>query len=279
MVEAPSPPYIPAEHQGGHQAVIKRIVLHSTVSDTYCGGARAIASYFQNPTYVSSAHYAVDPCEVIQMVYDNTVAWHDGTNNNSIGIEMCEHPSQDIGRWSSDEHQDMLERTADLTRQLCLAYGVPLRRINADQIRAGEEGICGHDDMSAAYPENSSHWDPGAFPWDQFMNLVRDGAPEEEDDMPSAEDVWRHKVWGGPEKSNVPAGDRLAWIDGLVNDNTQMLRELKASVSGLSAAVAALSDDSGLSAERVEQIVRDAVKQNIEISGDVQISGSEEQQS
>lgn len=197
MVEPPSPPYIPAEHQGGYQDTILRIVLHGTVSKTYCGGARDIASYFQNPTYVSSCHYVVDPCEEIQCVYDNTIAWHDGTNNNSIGVEMCDPVEGPLSRWDDDPHQQMLVRTATLVRQLCQVYGVPMRWINPEQIRAGEKGVCTHDDMSKAYPQNSDHWDPGAWPADQFMRLVHeestaDDQPPEEADMGSVPQTLPH---------------------------------------------------------------------------------------
>lgn len=188
MTAPPSPEYIPAKHQGGRQDVIKRIVIHGTVSRTYCGGAKAIARYFQNPTYVSSAHYVVDPCEEYQCVYDHTIAWHDGTNTNSIGVEMCDPVEGSITRWDGGPHQKMLIRTANLVRQLCLAYDIPMRHLTPAQIRAGEKGICGHVDMRDAFPGSTSHWDPGAFPWARFLSLVR----EEDDDMPlSKEDVAR----------------------------------------------------------------------------------------
>lgn len=179
MPEAPSPPYIPAKYQGGHQSVIRRVVIHGTVSKTYCGGALAIARYFQDPDYVSSAHYVVDPCEEYQCVYDHVVAWHDGTNFESIGIELCDLVGDSEGkplplaRWSDDPHTRMLRRAAALVRQLCLAYDIPMRRLTPEQIRRGEKGICGHNDMRLAFPGSTSHWDPGQFPWDRFLQLVK----------------------------------------------------------------------------------------------------------
>jgi len=187
MTAPPSPEYIPAKYQGGRQDVIERVVIHGTVSRTYCGGARAVANYFQNPTYVSSAHYVVDPCEEYQCVYDHTIAWHDGTNTNSIGVELCDPVEGLLSRWDDEDHQLMLARAAALVRQLCLAYDIPMRYLTIAQIRAGEKGICGHNDMRIAFPGSTSHWDPGAFPWDRFISLVN-----EEDDMPlSKEDVER----------------------------------------------------------------------------------------
>lgn len=261
MVEPPSPPYIPAKHHGGNQATLKRIVLHSTVSDTYRGAARDIARYFQNPSYVSSAHYAVDPGEVIQMVYDHTIAWHDGTNEQSIGIEMCEHPSRDVGRWNTDEHQALLARTASLVRQLCLAYEIPLRRITADQIRAGESGICGHDDMAEAYPSRTSHWDPGAFPWNEFMALV-DGAPiTEEDDMRMTDPV---PVPSQAEQGTVGYAlhNLLYGVDGKRRDGdiASALRHIQWRVDSMPALIA---KQGGVSADELAEALRPVIAETV----------------
>lgn len=54
--------------------------------------------------------------------------------------------------------------------------GIPLVKISAADMRAGARGICGHADVSAAFRE-SDHTDPGNnFPWDVFMQLVREEA-------------------------------------------------------------------------------------------------------
>jgi hypothetical protein len=41
------------------------------------------------------------------MVGDHTVAFHCGYNQDSIGIEMCDMPSQDKTRWDDQPHRDM----------------------------------------------------------------------------------------------------------------------------------------------------------------------------
>lgn len=178
MPAPPSPPYIPAKYHGGHQSTITRIVLHGTVSPCEPGGAHAVARYFQHPAYESSAHYVVDPTAEFQCVYDHTIAWHDGTNTNSIGVEMCDPVEGPASRWADGHHQAMLARTAALVGALCDAYGVPKRRISPAQIRAGERGICSHVDMRDAFPGSTSHWDPGpGFPWGQFLTLLGEPSP------------------------------------------------------------------------------------------------------
>jgi hypothetical protein len=177
---APSPPYVGpvARNSGTGNKPIKRIVLHGTVSPTVEGGARKIAAYFRSSSARGSAHYVVDPGEVVQAAYDSVVCWHAPPNPHSIGIELCDWVGLNGGgtplplsRWDDEPHTRMLRRAARLTAQLCLAYDVPVRMISPSQLRAGARGICEHDDVSKAWHQ-SSHWDLGNFPRQRFVRLV-----------------------------------------------------------------------------------------------------------
>lgn len=202
MVAPPSPPYIPANLTGGSQSRIDRIVIHGTVSPgTYCGAAEDLGHYFhtlQAPPAGrwASCHYGVDPCETRQYVYDHTIAYHAPPNENSVGIELCDPQSGPDSRWDDAEHERMLDRAADLVRQLCLAYDIPMRWLMPDELAAGARGITDHENVGAAWGQ-TSHTDPG---WsvsrsDDFMRRVRSAAPvpapvpapapqpEEDDDM------------------------------------------------------------------------------------------------
>lgn len=174
----PTPPYIAARWHGGAQSEINFIVIHGTVSPTVDGGARSIARFFATEDNQTSAHYVVDPGEVIQCVYDHTIAYHCGHNANSIGVEMCDPVDGPAERWADEPHQEMLARTADLVRDLCDSYGIPKVKLTPAQLRAGQKGIVGHADVRDAWPRSTTHYDPGpAFPWGQFIALVRSGAP------------------------------------------------------------------------------------------------------
>ena len=172
---APSPIYLgPAAHDSGPgNKPIHRIVLHSTVSDCEPGGARNIASYFRSENAGGSAHYVVDPGEVVQVVFDDTVAWHAPPNRNSLGVEMCDRPHPDSkARWSDENHRAMLKRTARLVAELCLAYDVPPWFVGEARLRAGARGVTTHATVSKAFGQ-STHWDPGAWPRFRFMRMVR----------------------------------------------------------------------------------------------------------
>jgi N-acetylmuramoyl-L-alanine amidase-like protein len=174
-IQPPSPPYLgpPFRDSGSGNKPIHRVVIHCTVSPCEPGGARNIAAYFRSRSAGGSAHYVVDPAETVQAAYDSLVCWHSPPNSHSLGIELCDPMTGSGRRWKDRRHQDMLGRAAKLTAQLCLAYDVPIRRLDPADLRAGKHGICGHDDVSDAFKQ-SSHWDPGpAFPWAQFMVMVR----------------------------------------------------------------------------------------------------------
>jgi hypothetical protein len=183
-IAPPAPPYLgPAKFQGTKSnKPIKRIVLHGTVGPCRRGAARATAKYFRElVTRPSSAHYVVDPGEVVQVVYDSWVAFHAPPNPGSLGVELCDWVAANNGkgpgaapmtRWNDAEHSDMLQLAAELVAQLCLAYGVPIRFVGPIGLRLGRKGICEHSDVTAAWHQ-TSHWDLGEFPRGRFLRMVK----------------------------------------------------------------------------------------------------------
>lgn len=185
----PSPPYVgPAAHTSGPgNKPIDRIVIHSTVSPCQPGGARDIGRYFASEASGGSAHYIVDPAEVVQSVFDSVVAWHAPPNPHSLGVEMCDIPGprprepkskawwralRRSWRWVRPNQIAMLRRTARLTAQLCLAYDVPPVFVGPRGLRAGRRGVTTHAAVSTAFRQ-STHWDPGLWPRRAFMRQVR----------------------------------------------------------------------------------------------------------
>lgn len=172
---APVPPYLgPAAHTSpGSNLPVKRIVIHSTVSPCVPGGARSIAAYFRGESAGGSAHYVVDPGEVVQVVGDSVIAWHAPPNANSLGIELCDQPTTvDAKRWDDINHRKMLERAARLVAELCLAYDVPPYYVGIIRLKAGAHGVTTHNNVSKAFGQ-STHWDPGTWPRRRFMRMVR----------------------------------------------------------------------------------------------------------
>lgn len=184
----PSPTYLgpPAKHSGMGNKPINRVVIHSAVMPCEPGRARQLADMNRRGSGGGSWHYAVDPDETVQCSYDSVVCWHAPPNAHSIGIEMADHPEplpategsprwkmlRRSWRWSKPRHLRMLNRTARLTAELCLAYDLPIRFLSPDDLRAGARGITTHANVSKAWRQ-STHWDPGYWPRYGFMTLVR----------------------------------------------------------------------------------------------------------
>lgn len=171
----PAPEYLgPAAHTSGSGNLpIRRIVIHSTVSPCQRGGARDIATYFRGKSAGGSAHYVVDPGEVVQVVGDSVIAWHAPPNQHSIGVELCDMPdAKTAKRWNDLEHRMMLKRAARLVAELCLAYDVRPWFVTVAGLRLGRTGVTTHANVSQAFRQ-SSHWDPGAWPRLRFMRMVR----------------------------------------------------------------------------------------------------------
>lgn len=186
---APDRPYTgpPSKSTPGDNKPIDRIVVHSTVSPCEPGGARNISRYFRSAQAGGSAHYVVDPQEAVQSAWDSVICWHAPPNRHSIGVEMCDIPGpipgdnvstarrkamRRVWRWRRDNQLAMLRRTARLVAELCAAYGVPPRFLDAAALRKGQRGVTTHAQVSKAWRQ-STHWDPGWWPRYRFMRWVR----------------------------------------------------------------------------------------------------------
>lgn len=110
----------------------KYIVIH------YVGAVSTAlnnAKYFENSYRGASANYFVDENECYRVVRDGDTAWHCGTtgaykhaecrNTNSIGIEMCCYNNNG----TIDVSDKVVERTAELTRELMAKYGIPSKNV------------------------------------------------------------------------------------------------------------------------------------------------------
>lgn len=171
-----------AQHGGEGNLPPTRVVIHATVSQCIPGGARAIASYFSNVTRPASAHYVVDPREIVQCLRESTIGYHAPPNTHSIGIELCDMQAGAGTRWADDYHEAMLVLAAGLVREVAARYGIPLVKLSSADLLAGKRGICGHIDVTNAWHQ-TTHTDPGPdFPWAHFMALVQgddDVTPED----------------------------------------------------------------------------------------------------
>lgn len=123
---------------------VEWIVVHFVGAS---GQAWDNANYFYNVYRGASAHYFVDPNNIVQVVEDDTPAWHVGdgsysgkgkyngylgygaTNNNAVGIELAQDVTtgEDVWHWQFDP--ETVNRAEWLIKQLQVKYNVPDERV------------------------------------------------------------------------------------------------------------------------------------------------------
>lgn len=167
-----------AAGDGGLRSRTQVVIIHATDNTA---SASSEASYATRRADQTSAHVYVDDDSAVQALRLDHIAygalWHG--NQVSVQLELC-------GR--SDHISDAtMRQAAPIVAEVCQRYGIPVRKISASQVRAGVKGICGHADITAAFPEDGGdHTDPGsAFPWPRFIDYVAAGDRIQEDDMPT----------------------------------------------------------------------------------------------
>jgi N-acetyl-anhydromuramyl-L-alanine amidase AmpD len=122
----------------------------------------------------SSAHVGFDENSGCRYVSDHDVAWAaPGANHNGLHVELAGYSKQSRADWGDEYSMNMLELAAEWVARKAHRYDIRPRKIGAEDIRAGRSGICGHLNVTHAYPNLGSHTDPGEnFPWGHFMHRV-----------------------------------------------------------------------------------------------------------
>ena len=170
--------------RGRHGSAINHIIIHTAETPEAEKTARSVGRWFASEmrgadgrVHQGSTHYGVDAFEIVQYVAESDTAYGAaGTNASGIHIEHAGRANQTKEQWADTYSETMLRRSAALVADLCRRHGVPIKRLAPDELKAGARGICGHDDVSHAYPEKAGkfpHWDPGPhFPWSHYLELV-----------------------------------------------------------------------------------------------------------
>ena len=144
------------------------IPIHYTGNRT--DSARNNAKYFKNGKRHASAHYFVDPTEIVQIVRDNDASWGVGkkygnarlwgkcTNANSINIEMCS---------TNGKIDDAtMKNTADLVRSLMARYNIPI------------QNVVRHYDVCAKRCPGWDGWLPNnESEWNRLIAMIQNTAP------------------------------------------------------------------------------------------------------
>lgn len=170
-------PYVKARWFGPKRAGPPRlIVIHDMEFPERMDAAEVIARDFQTRTEeaAASAHICCDADSIIQCVKDSYVAWAaPGANHDGIQIELAGFGAQKTQDWRDLYSTAMLALAADAVAQYSLKYGIPIMKLSDANLRNGNHGVVGHDQVSRVY-HKSTHTDPGeAFPWTRFLTYAK----------------------------------------------------------------------------------------------------------
>ena len=170
------------------ESEIRVIVEHVTVNDP--GTPAANVANYQLRTASGSYHEIVDTSPTL--IVENTprwLTWSAGPKGNRIGLHrsFVMRGTESEADWR--RYDEMLRVGAQRDAGWATRYGIPVRKIGPAQLRVGEKGFCGHHDISLAWGE-SDHVDPGpGFPWDYYLQLVRECQASQSPELKEDEDM------------------------------------------------------------------------------------------
>lgn len=170
--------------RGRKGATVNKVVIHTAETPEGEKTARGVGGWFASEmrgkdgkVHEGSTHYGVDAKEIVGYVRESDTAYGAaGTNHDGIHIEHAGRANQTSEQWADAYSEAMLRRSAALVADLCRRHGIPIKRLSPSEVRSGAAGICGHSDVSKAFPDKAGkhpHWDPGPnFPWAHYLQLV-----------------------------------------------------------------------------------------------------------
>lgn len=140
------------------------IVLHSTEGPT----AEGAAGWFTNPAAQGSTHMVVGEDGCFQTLPDEINATGAGTvNPRALQIEFAGYAAWSRAQWLQREQTLALGRA--IVHSWARTYGIPLRRLSLDELRAGKAGVVTHGDVAKVF--GGTRTDPGAnFPIDRVLS-------------------------------------------------------------------------------------------------------------
>lgn len=225
---------------------VQVIVIHDTEGSETIHSAEDGAAYDQHRTDGTSTHYFHDPDSTVQCVLTKDIAHAARAQGNKRGIqhELCGKAGQGAAGWADAASTGVLARAAKQVARDCKKWGIPVVKLTPAQVAAGTKGICGHADITKAFPQDKgTHTDPGpTFPWASFISQVKTelsklGNSSKENNV-TLSDADAHKVavetFDYPTGQSAPNSNYLHdWWElyGMVKDLTAEVAEIKALLS------------------------------------------------
>jgi len=168
--------------RGPRREPARWLILHATHGAEGIGKALACAKMFATlpPDTPSrkrrSSHVAIDTTTVVQAVPWESEAYHCGHTGNQFGegIELCGSADQTREQWFDANSLPMLDLAAHVIRWRCQVLQIPIEFRSATELRARIPGVTTHAEITRAFPQDTSHYDPGPhFPIHELLEAAR----------------------------------------------------------------------------------------------------------
>jgi len=186
--------------RGRDGKAVRLSVIHYTAGSESRSSAENGAAYDKTRTDGTSCHVFHDPDSSVQEVLRADRSNSAFSKGNRLGIhhESC-GTAQTRAQWLDEASDAILWRAARAVAKDCVDFGLEPRRLSDSEVRRpwyefpnGPRGICGHDNITRAIPEDGgTHLDPGTgFPWDIFIarvNQLLNDTTSGDDDMNAEE--------------------------------------------------------------------------------------------
>ncbi|RSN12793.1 hypothetical protein DMB42_11485 [Nonomuraea sp. WAC 01424] len=218
----------------GRISPIRLIVVHDMEMAEKPTTAESCALMFASMSRQASAHVCVDSDSAVRCVKDADTAWAaPGANADGLQMELAGFARQTRAEWLDEYGQDLLAQAAAVAASWCKTHKIPVRKLSQAELKAGKKGFTSHADVSAVY-KRSDHSDPGSgFPWDVFLECVRQYLADEDDgdDEPEVPKWTRRLTWPPTTKGD----DVLTWqrqmrkrgwaitVDGWYSENDEKI--------------------------------------------------------
>ena len=165
--------WYPSPNYSASRSRNQLIVIHTSEGAT---DQLSLAAYLANPSSQVSYHVCYDDKgnanTIVECVHRNNKSWSAMAANDWGVHGCCCTPSGASASWTRDvwlSKSIMLEKCRRWIEEESAALGIPMLKVDANDIRAGRSGVCGHGDCSNA-GAGGSHFDPGnTFPWDVVL--------------------------------------------------------------------------------------------------------------
>lgn len=166
-------------------ANVVAICIHDEEYPEIASAAEDVGRFFQNKNRQASTTGVIDNDSSVGCVPYGMTAWHSGAgdpwNYMIEGYEHSGYAKQTREEWLDPYGIEMLERSAKHVAKRCVELGIPIRKIDAAQLRLAIQtndpsigGLCGHIEITQAAGIAGGHWDPGPnFPWDYYIERVQ----------------------------------------------------------------------------------------------------------